>query len=53
MFQAASLTNSHKTSQNGRKTATQSLLHATIAPTEVQQHKNIQSLDTYAIMSTE
>lgn len=44
------------TNHSGRKTAIQTLLHAGIPPTDVMQltgHKNVQSLNSYAHLSTD
>ena len=56
MFETAGLDANGKTNHSGRKSAIQALLHAGIAPTEVQQlsgHKNVQSLNAYATLSLE
>ena len=55
MFADAGLASTRKTNHSGRKTAIQTLLHAEVAPTEVQQlsgHKNVQSLNAYSTLST-
>lgn len=55
MFADAGLASTRKTNHSGRKTAIQTLLHAGVAPTEVQQlsgHKNVQSLNAYSTLST-
>ena len=55
MFADAGLASTRKTNHSGRKTAIQTLLHAGVVPTEVQQlsgHNNVQSLNAYSTLST-
>lgn len=56
MFASAGLKYDRKTNHSGRKTAIQNLLHAGIAPTDVQQlsgHRNVQSLNAYSTLSSD
>lgn len=55
MFGKAGLNASRKSNHSARKTGIQSLLHAGVPPTNVQQltgHKNVQSLNSYSTLSS-
>jgi hypothetical protein len=56
MTSKAGLSVANRTNHSARKTAVETLLHAGVAPTDVMQltgHKNVQSLNSYAHLSTD